>query len=109
MKITFEECLYDITLDIDGHAHADENGNQVPCAKVTILSQTLALRISQFVPENLIEYSGSQGHFHLKVNLIPMELREAQRIRNEYAFCLSGLRLTLKQHPGIFTLNVVHA
>ena len=109
MKITFTESANDITLDIDGHAHADENGNQVPCGKVTILSQTLALRVSQFVPEELIEYSGSQGQFHLKVDVLSMELSEAKRILNEYEFCLSGLKLTLRQHPGIFTLNVVRA
>lgn len=106
MEIHGGENELEIFLEVSGHAKADKDGWQYPCAKITALTQALSAFLFDRLGEHCrgIDYRASQGFLYLHVKKegrLPEEIRD---IRAMWGMLKAGLDIVEYQYPSSFTI-----
>lgn len=106
MEIHGGENEKEFFLEVSGHAKADKDGVQYPCAKISALTQALSAFLFDRLGEHAkgIDYRGSQGFLYLHVKkegYLPEEIRD---IRAMFGMLKAGLDIVEYQYPHSFVL-----
>lgn len=106
MEIHGGENESEFFLEVSGHAKADKDGYQYPCAKISALTQALSAFLFDRLGEHAkgIDYRGSQGFLYLHVKkegYLPEDLRD---IRTMFGMLKAGLDIVEYQYPHSFVL-----
>ena len=106
MEIHGGENASEFFLEVSGHAKADKDGTQYPCAKISALTQALSAFLFDRLGEHAkgIDYRGSQGFLYLHVKkgeYLPEDLRD---IRTMFGMLKAGLDIVEYQYPHSFVL-----
>lgn len=106
MEIHGGENEKEFFLEVSGHAKADKDGHQCPCAKISVLTQSLSAYLFDRLGEHAkgIDYRGSQGFLYIHVKkegYLPEDLRD---IRTMWGMLKAGLDIVEYQYPSSFTI-----
>lgn len=109
MKIIAYENKNEIFLEVNGHAHADKDGFQYPCSKISILTQTLAATIMNTVgaeyPKN-VDYESYKGYFRMKILKNGISDEATLYAGVLYNSCIVGLSIVYDMYPGSFEMDL---
>ena len=96
----------EIYLEISGHAKADADGAQYPCAKISVLTQALSAYLFDRLGEHCrgINYRASQGFIYLHVKKEGLTSEELRDIRTMWGMLKAGLDIVEYQYPSSFTI-----
>lgn len=106
MEIHGGENELEIFLEVSGHAKADKNGYQYPCAKISALTQALTVYLFDTLGEHArgVDFQSGHGFLYLhleKKDRLPEEIRD---IRAMWGMLKAGLDVVEYQYPHSFVL-----
>lgn len=106
MEIHGGENEKEFFLEVSGHAKADRDGAQYPCAKISALTQALSAFLFDRLGEHAkgIDYRGSQGFLYLHVKKEGYLSEEIRDIRAMFGMLKAGLDIVEYQYPHSFVL-----
>lgn len=106
MEIRGGENEKEFFLEVSGHAKADKDGNQYPCAKISVLTQALPAYLFDRLGERCrgIDYRASQGLLYLHVKKDGLTSEELRDIRTMWGMLKAGLDIVEYQYPSSFTI-----
>lgn len=106
MSIDGGESEKEFFLEVSGHAKADKDGRQYPCAKISALTQCLTVYLFDTLGEHArgVDFRSGQGFLYLHVKKegrLPEELRDIQTM---FGMLKAGLDIVEYQYPHSFVL-----
>lgn len=106
MEIHGGENEQEFFLEVSGHAKADKDGRQYPCAKISALTQSLTVYLFDTLGEHArgVDFRSGQGFLYLHVKkegYLPEEIRD---IRAMWGMLKAGLDVVEYQYPHSFVL-----
>ncbi len=101
VKRNGKDQVYDFK--VEGHAYAAEAGQDIICAGVSMLTQTVILGLCDIVNVG-IDYKISDGFLHLR---IPQRLTKVQRLKTDVLLetMILGLKNIKESYPEYIILH----
>lgn len=89
-KINYQRTELGFVINADGHAGYAKIGQDIVCAGVSVLLQTLAYRVMEITPDYKLEIS--TGHFYLKA--------DSKDALESFNTVLLGLEMLENEYPN---------